>query len=124
MTARNDVLENGLYDWVALHRIHWYVSNEHKGLPPADVQSRVVDLITELVTEGLFVLGDTTGDDGRFVPWNLPLVEARARIREVYIDNFDDSNTWGWAVWLDLTDKGQPVAEKINAEWRASQEDP
>ncbi|MBB3750051.1 hypothetical protein FHT44_002512 [Mycolicibacterium sp. BK634] len=123
MTARNDVLENGLIDWVPLERIHWYVNNEYKGQPPEAIQAKVVDLITELVAEGTFVLGDTTGDGGTFVPWDLPLADALNRIRNVYIDNFDDSNTWGWAVWLDLTDKGRPEAERINAEWLASQSD-
>ncbi|WP_179469419.1 hypothetical protein [Mycolicibacterium vinylchloridicum] len=123
MTARNDVLENGLIDWVPLERIHWYVSNEHKGQPSATIQSKVVDLITELVAEGLFVLGDTTGPGGTFAPWNVPLSAALARIDDVYVKNFDDANTWGWAVWLDLTDRGRPVAEKLNAEWLASQSD-
>jgi hypothetical protein len=123
MTARNDVLENGLTDWVPLERVHWYVSNEHKGQPPSAIQSKVVDLITELVADGLFVLGDTTGEGGTFVPWNLPLADALTRIGDVYINNFDDSNTWGWAVWLDLTAKGRPAAEQLNAEWLASQSD-
>lgn len=123
MTARNDVLENGLIDWVPLERIHWYVNNEHKNQPSEAVQAKVVDLITELVTDGLFVLGDTTGEGGTFVPWDLPLADALNRIRNIYIDNFDDPNTWGWAVWLDLTDKGRPAAERINAEWLASQSD-
>jgi len=123
MTARSDVLENGLHDWVPLQRIHYYVSVEKVGRSREALQSKVVDLITELVTEGLFILGDTTGEDGRFVPWNVSLTDALVRIREVYIDNFDDSNTWGWAVWLDLTEQGRPAAEKLNAEWLASQED-
>ncbi|MBB3602280.1 hypothetical protein FHT40_001913 [Mycolicibacterium sp. BK556] len=123
MTARSDVLQDGLVDWVPLERIHWSVSNENKGQPASAIRTKVVDLITDLVTEGLFVIGDTTGEGGVFVPWKLPLADALSRIREVYIDDFDESNTWGWAVWLDLTDKGQPVAEKINAEWRASQAD-
>ncbi|WP_179469423.1 hypothetical protein [Mycolicibacterium vinylchloridicum] len=56
------------------------------------VQTKVVDLITDLVAEGLFVVGDTTGEGSRFVTWNLPLADALDRIREVYIDNFDESN--------------------------------
>jgi hypothetical protein len=123
MTARNDVLENGLIDWVPLERIHWYVRNDHKNQPPAVIQSRVVDLITELVAEGLFVVGDTTGAGGTFVPWNVALSDALTRIDDLYVKNFDDPNTWGWAVWLNLTDKGRPLAEKLNAEWLASQSD-
>lgn len=101
MTARDDVLQAGLVDWVPLERIHWYVSDEHRGQPSAGIQLKVVSLITELVVAGLFVLGDTTGENGRFVAWNLPPAVSLVRIHNVYIDNFEDGNTWGWAVWLD-----------------------
>ncbi|MBB3606450.1 hypothetical protein FHT40_006141 [Mycolicibacterium sp. BK556] len=123
MTARNDVLEYGLIDWVSLDRIHWYVRNENVGQSNAATQSQVIGLLTALVTEGLFVLGDTTGAGGRFVAWELSLPDALSRVRDLYIDNFDDANTWGWAVWLDLTEKGRPEAEELNAEWLASQKD-
>lgn len=116
MTARDDVLQDGLVDWVPLERIHWYVNNENKGQPPSAVQTKVIDLIIDLVAEGLFIIGDTTGEGGRFVPWKLPLADALTRIRGVYIDNFDESNIWGWAVWLEMTKQGRPVAEKINAD--------
>jgi hypothetical protein len=108
MTAREDVLEYGLIDWVSLDRIHWYVRDAIAGRSIAATRSEVIDVVTALVMEGLFVVGDTTGEGGRFVPWELSLPDALRRVRDVYIDNFDDANTWGWAVWLDLTDKGRP----------------
>jgi hypothetical protein len=115
VTARDEVLEWGLRDWVALERIHEYVAEESAGESIAVIQSKVIDLITDLVSSEFFVIGDTSGELGRFVPWDVPLDEALTRIRWAYITNFDDKGLWGWYVWLDLTEKGRPVAEEIMA---------
>jgi hypothetical protein len=70
-----------------------------------------LDLIRSLVSNGMFKLGGLN-DNCRFTAWSAPLDESMQRIRDVYVTNFDDHNTWPWFCWLDLTEKGQQVAER------------
>jgi len=67
------------------------------------------------VAEGLFVIGDLTGPDNRFAPWDTSLDDSVRRIRGEYVDRFDDKTTWPWICWLDLTDKGTRVAHDLEA---------
>lgn len=60
-TAREEVLSYGLVDWVALGRIHWYVTEDHPDAPLAEVQNQTLSLIRSLVREGLFEVGDLSG---------------------------------------------------------------
>jgi hypothetical protein len=115
MSARDEVLLRGLIDWVALERVHSRVARENSGEPLSVVQDKVLDLIRSLVTDGLFEIGDLRTEDGRFAAWDTPLEESIQRIREVYVNKFDDEPEWWFFCWLDLTEKGQRVAEAIEA---------
>ncbi|MGH3561073.1 MAG: hypothetical protein ACRDTN_04530 [Mycobacterium sp.] len=115
MSARDEVVTDGLIDWVEPDQIHWYVARENAGEPLSVIQEKTLDLIRSLASDGLFEVGDLTGEGGRFVAWNIPLDESIQRIRNVYVTNFDDQNTWPWFCWLNLTEKGQQVAEAIEA---------
>jgi hypothetical protein len=115
VTPREKVLLRGLVDWVALDRIHWDVAQDNQGAPLSLVQTQTLELISSLVNEGLFELGDLAGKEGRFAPWDSPLDESIKRIRDVYVANFDDQNVWSWYCWLDLTEKGEQVAREIEA---------
>jgi hypothetical protein len=112
---RDEVLTDGLIDWVELDQIHWYVARENAGTAVSVIQGKTLELIRSLVSDGLFELGDLKGEGARFTAWNIPLDESIQRIRDVYVTNFDDENTWPWFCWLDLTEKGQQVAEAIRA---------
>jgi hypothetical protein len=114
MSAREDVLRWGLVDWVELDRIHAYVARENPGQSLSVIQNKTLDLIRSLVSDGMFKLGELN-DNCRFTAWNTPLDESMQRIRDVYVTNFDEQNTWPWFCWLDLTENGQRVAEAIEA---------
>lgn len=115
MSAREEVLSRGLIDWVALQRVHSIVAQENAGEPIAVIQEKVLDLIRSLVAEGLFKLGDLATDDNRFGAWGSSLDESIQRIRDAYIDNFDDETKWWFVCWLESTEKGQELAESIDA---------
>jgi len=51
----------------------------------------------------------------RFVPWNISLDESIQRIRNEYVENFADENSWWFVCWLSLTEQGQREAEAIEA---------
>jgi hypothetical protein len=115
MSARDEVLLQGLIDWVALCSVHGDVAEENPGEPLSVVQDKVLDLIRSLVTDGLFEVGDLATEDSRFGAWATPLDESIERIRDAYVDNFNDETKWWFVCWLESTEKGQQVAEAIKA---------
>lgn len=114
MTPRESILLRGLTDWVALDRIHWDVSTFEPGAPLITIQEATLTLIHDLVEEGLFELGEVSDERG-FSPWTEPLDEAVERIRRVYVTGFENKNIWPWYCWLNLTDKGEQLAQRIQS---------
>lgn len=117
-SARENVLLLGLVDWVPLERVHYEVSRANRDVPLPEVQTRTLQLIDTLANEGLFTLGEVDASLG-FIPWDTPLDASMLRLRQVYVDGFDDENFWQWFCWLDLTDRGEQVAlpleEQLNS---------
>lgn len=112
-TAREKILIQGLIDWVDLARIHWHVTQENPSAPPSEVQQKTLGTIRSLVADGLFELGDLSGEDGRFAAWETPLDESMKRIYDLYVKHFDNNSLWIWECWLNLTDKGEQVAQPL-----------
>lgn len=115
MTAREEVLLCGLIDRVALQRVHSRVARENAGEPLTVIQNKVLDLIRSLVTDGLFELDDLATPNHRFAAWDAPLDESLHRIRDVYVNQYDDDGARWFCCWLDATDKGLEAAEVIEA---------
>jgi hypothetical protein len=122
MSAREEVLLCGLIDWVALERVHWAVKQENAGEPLAVVQDKVLDLIRSLVTDGMFELGDLATPNHRFGAWDTLLDESIQRIRDVYVNKFDDDPEWWFYCWLDATERGLKAAEAIEARQNSAQD--
>jgi hypothetical protein len=114
-SARDSVLLLGLVDWVSLERVHYEVAHARGEAPLSDVQAETMKLINSLVGEGLFVLGNLTDKGVSFIAWDTPLPASIQRLREVYIDGFDDPDSWQWFCWLDLTQHGEKVALPLEA---------
>ena len=121
MSARDEVLGWGLIDWVELDRIHQYVVEENVGQPISVIQSKTLELIRSLVSDGMFVLGDVKRNLG-FTAWNTSLDESIQRIRDVYVTNFHDENTWMWFCWLGATEKGLEAAKALAASQGSAQD--
>lgn len=84
--------------------------------PVNEVQQLTLNMIRELVSDGLFVLGvpappkeDPTG----FTPWNLPLDAAMTNIEDAYVKHFDDRHNWITMVWMSQTDQGEKLALEL-----------
>jgi hypothetical protein len=126
-TEHDWVMENllieGLQDWIHLSEVHTAFMPEGDGARPLhEVQQLTLNMIRELVGEGLFVLGMPSGRrNPRFIPWDLPLNAAMDKIEDAYITHFDDR--WGWVTmcWLNLTDKGEKLALEL---YHADEPDP
>jgi hypothetical protein len=114
--VKENLLIEGLQDFIHLSEIHtaFMFDDRTPKRPRREAQEMTLNMIRELVNEGLFVLGvpnkkDPTG----FTRWDLPLESAIAEIEEAYVKNFDDR--WGWVtiVWLNQTDKGKKLALEL-----------
>jgi len=78
-----------------------------------EVQRETLATIRSLVGDGLFVLGDLSGETGRLVPWSEPLDESIEKISDVYVAKYDDRPEWVWFVWMELTDAGKRLARAL-----------
>ncbi len=120
---RHEVLLLGLVDWVPLERVHQAVVEADPQRPPTQTQRQTLNLIHDLASEGLFTIGDLTGEGLRFAPWAMTIDQSLQRIRDVYVDGFDNPDHWFWFCWLDLTEAGAAVAQPIEDRLRRSAAD-
>lgn len=112
-TAREEVLLYGLVDWVPLERVHWYVARANAGASLSTIQNETIETIRSLANDGLFEIGEVDSDSG-FSAWAYPVDESIERIRAHYVVNFDDEDEWSFCCWLNLTEAGQRVADKLD----------
>ena len=112
--VKQNLLIEGLMDAISLGEVHtaFMYGNHSPKRPLREAQALTLDIIRELVSEGLFVLG-VPSRQGQFEPWDLPLHVAMAKIEDAYVKNFDDR--WGWTtiVWMDQTEKGKKLAQEL-----------
>jgi hypothetical protein len=114
--VKEGLLIEGLRDWIRLGEIHqeFLFDDDTPKRPVAEAQELTLNMIRELVDEGLFDVGEIVRNtnDG-FEAWNLSLDKAMAEIEDKYVANFDDR--WGWTAcaWLQLTDKGRALALQL-----------
>lgn len=115
--VKENLIVEGLRDWISLREVHGdLVAAEAPQTPLAKVQKQTLQLIRQLVGDGLFILGTpspTKADRAGFTPWDLPLDAAMARIEAAYVDNYDDRDSWYFMVWMDQTDKGRKLALQL-----------
>lgn len=111
--AREELLIRGLDDWVHLYEIHSQVMHDNPGAALEAVQHETLEMIRSLVSDGLCDVGDLSGPDGGFAPWETPLEDSIARIADCYVRQFEDDSAWIWVFWLRLTDNGRQVAQAL-----------
>jgi hypothetical protein len=95
--ARENILAHGLIDWASLAHVHSDVLQVNRTASPSEVQQKTLDTIRSLVSEGLFELGDLSGEGGRL-------------IYDLCVKHFDNNSLWILKCWLNLTKKGGQVA--------------
>jgi hypothetical protein len=112
--VRENLLIEGLMDAISLGNVHtaFMYDNHRPKRPLHEAQALTLEMIRELVSEGLFALGVPTRQGG-FDAWDLLLDVAMSKIEDSYVRNFDDR--WGWTtmVWMDQTEKGKKLALEL-----------
>lgn len=111
-SARNEVLMEGLDDWVEFYRVHWLVQQANPDAVLGDIQIGALDTVCDLVSAGLYEIGKVERGVG-FVPSTISLDEGIEEIRSQYVDDYGEQGTWDYCAWLNLTDQGEWIAESL-----------
>ncbi|MGQ0824620.1 MAG: hypothetical protein ACT4OX_06255 [Actinomycetota bacterium] len=116
-TLVEDVLANGVDDWVYAAWVH-QIARRSGITDPSQLRQLSIGLIAELLVRGLMVAGEYDGVAHR--PWECSTGEAIDRIVEEWQTWGDDFPTPGAIVWLDLTPAGREIAEAVLAREQAT----
>ncbi|TFB87588.1 hypothetical protein E3O44_10885 [Cryobacterium algoricola] len=106
----NWTLIEGLDDWVGLAFID---ARTRRMAPSADDGQReqqVASVASSLVSQGLMDAG-TVQEHVGFVAWEGPREGWSDRIRAEIESG--DIDSWGWGIWLTLTEAGEQVAAEL-----------
>ena len=108
---RNGLLLEALGKPVDLNAVDWHVRHRNPSAPPSEVQNQTLELIRDVVSEGLFRLGSVSEKDDRFVAWRRSLDHSIHKISHLYVKHYDDPERWMFSAWLSLTAKGEELAQ-------------
>lgn len=109
-TLAEDVLANGIDDWVYAGWVHQIVRRSGVA-DAAQLRQLAVGLIAELIVSGLVVPGDYDGDTHQ--PWECSAGEAIVRITEEWLAWGDSAPTPGAIVWLALSPAGTTLGAAV-----------
>ncbi len=113
----NELLTDGLADYVDLGAVDSQVARHNPSASLPELQRETLETIRKLVSDGLFELGDLSGEGGSLAAWSGSLDDSIQRISDVYVAHYDDPPAWVFFAWMELTETGMQIA-------RALQQDP
>src|ERR1700753_1097214 len=88
--GRNELLTDGLSGDGDLGGVDSQVSRHNPSASVSEVQHESLEVIRALVSEGLFKLGDLSGDGGTLLVWSSSLDESLQKISDAYVTHHDD----------------------------------
>lgn len=107
---RAELLVSGLSDWVSLGEVQQIISAFRLAGSDEDRRTLVTATIGSLLREGLTELGELPAPGDPFLAWT-PVANALDRLRERFVEHYDEPETWDYSIWLNLTELGRQVAE-------------
>jgi hypothetical protein len=108
---RSGLLVQGLGKPVDLNAVDWHVRHRNPSASPSEIQDDTLEIIRDVVSDGLFRLGSVSDKGGRFFAWKRSLDHSMHKISHVYVKHYDDPKRWMFSAWLALTAKGRELAE-------------
>lgn len=110
---KRDFLLEGLEDWVGLWEFGPSVRYKLGIEDLEEVKSASLELVRELVGDGLFVPGELVEKaKGGFRPWDLGPEDSIRAIEELWDDLGREPNLGDDAPWFYRTEKGERVAQE------------
>ncbi|MDF2977915.1 MAG: hypothetical protein K0S40_2643 [Actinomycetospora sp.] len=107
-----DILVEGLSDWVDIGFARQYVHDEVGEVPAVELREQTLEVIGHLLDAGLVVAGDVWNG---FTPWPLDPEAAVARIRAEW-DEPAAELLPGDVCWFQITEAGTALARRIKPE--------
>lgn len=110
-TPKEDLLVGGLDDWADAG---WALQSSRLSgaSDPIALRDFTLELIAEVLREGLMIAGDIV--EGDHVPWQTSAEEAAERIAREWLDEWgDEVPTPGAIVWLSNTAAGDEIARSV-----------
>jgi hypothetical protein len=118
--VRAQLLLGALEGALPLTAVDSSVTQQNRSASVTEVQEETLQTIRSLVSDGLFELGDLSGEGGSLVAWSGSLDESIQKISDVYVAKYDDPPAWVWSAWMELTDKGERLARALEESARDS----
>jgi hypothetical protein len=113
-TLRGDILAMGRDDYVSMADVQGQISRGRLADSVAERQQLVLDTVRSLLVDGLVEVGviPTPGSPG-FKAWPGTLDDVMARFADCFVAHYDDRRGWEYAIWFNLTTKGQQVSAEF-----------
>lgn len=111
---RNVLLSHAVGNCLPMAHVTSVIRPEELGDTRVDQQNVVLRTIRSLLDDGLMKIGDILGaSDERVVPWDLSVDAAMERVRDLFVDHYDEPNLYDFTVWLQLTPAGERLARTL-----------
>lgn len=106
----DDILMRGCADWVDACEVASVALTEGKAKSPDAMRELALELIRNVVRQGLMELGDVTR--GGFGKWDLPIEEGLARVEREWLA-LGRNPTLAEICWLQNTSRGNELGEEL-----------
>lgn len=111
---RNVLLSHAVGNCLPMAHVASVLGPEDLGETLTDRQHAVLSTIRSLLDDGLMKIGDIVGaSDERVVPWDLTIDAAMERVRELFVDHYNEPTLWDFTIWLELTPAGERLARTL-----------
>jgi hypothetical protein len=111
---REDILASGHDDFVSMADVQACIFDGLLADLSTEHQRLVVDTVRSLLEDGLVEVGVIPGrNDPGFKPWPGTVDEVMERFVDLFVGHHDDKLKWQYAIWLNLTAKGEQASAEI-----------
>ncbi|BBY25462.1 hypothetical protein MSTO_56670 [Mycobacterium stomatepiae] len=111
---RNELLLDGTAMCIPMAQVTAIISRENLADNVAAHQDLVLRTIRSLLDDGLMKIGDIFGaSDERVVPWDLSIDAAMDRVRDLFVDHYDEPDLYDFRIWLQLNPAGEQAARAL-----------
>ena len=113
-TLRGDILAMGRDDFVSMADVQGRISRGELANSVAGRQQLVVAVVRSLLAEGLIEVGlIPSPNNPGFKTWHGTVDEVMTRFIERFVGHHDDPMGWEYAIWFNLTAKGEQASDEF-----------
>jgi hypothetical protein len=111
---RDGILASGHDDFVSMADVQSCISRGRLADSVAVRQQLVVDTVRSLLVDGLVEVGVIPGrDNPGFKTWPGTVDDVMTRFVDRFVGHYDEPLEWEYAIWLNLTAKGEQASADV-----------